>query len=135
MFNFAAFLGALSLRNSVGESILGAFLAYLGIFMPGLLLQSALIPVWNKYRKYNFVKIFFAGVNASAVGLIYASVYILCLRAIVGKAPTAIAIISYPIFVIIASATFVGVGFLKVPAPIVIFLGGLAGLASFYSTI
>lgn len=61
MFNFSAYLGALALRKSPTYSILGAILAYLGIFTPvhispltrlilktqGLILQTALIPVYH----------------------------------------------------------------------------------------
>lgn len=61
MFNFAAFLGALSMRNSWGLSIIGATMAYLGIFLPGLALKSGVLPFWKVYRQKPWIKSCFKG--------------------------------------------------------------------------
>lgn len=45
MFNIAAFCGTLACRDmGVGGSIVGGILGYLGIFVPGLLIKSGILP-------------------------------------------------------------------------------------------
>src|SRR5690606_8313118 len=46
-FNFAAFLGAAAMVNAGKNGIIGAILSYISIFLPGLLLKSAIIPYWQ----------------------------------------------------------------------------------------
>ncbi|KAJ3128374.1 hypothetical protein HK098_004621 [Nowakowskiella sp. JEL0407] len=80
MFNFAAYCGALALRNSY--SGLSSLFAWIGIFFPGLILQIAVIPVWRQYRSLDAAKTIFRGVNAAAAGLLFSAVYLLSQNAI-----------------------------------------------------
>jgi chromate transport protein ChrA len=125
MFNFSAYLGALAMRETASSSIFGALLAYAGIFAPGLVLQTALLPIWDKYRKLEKIRVVLSGVISSAVGLIYAALFILIKKAVNGTS-----LLESPAFTIIASSSFVLCGWLKVPMPVVIALGGIAGLAT-----
>ena len=52
-FNFAVYLGVLCNPSS---PVLGAFLGWLGIFSPGILLKLALLPLYNSWRKIEAVK-------------------------------------------------------------------------------
>ncbi|KAI8800143.1 chromate transporter-domain-containing protein [Cladochytrium replicatum] len=123
MFNFAAFCGALALRTSTGSSILGAFLAWFGIFAPGLIIQTAILPMWARYRSLRTSQIVFKGVNAAAAGLVFSATYLLSQTAIDAK-PLG----NYPLYVVVTAVSFVAVGFLKMPAPAVIVFGGAVGV-------
>ncbi|KAJ3161179.1 hypothetical protein HDU86_007801 [Geranomyces michiganensis] len=132
-FNFAAFCGALSLRHlGVGPSILGALLAWIGIFTPGLLVKTGVLPLWRHFRGFPHIQILFRGINAAAVGLVYTATYLLWQKAIsvsgggmtMGPMPVG----DSPYYVALVGFAFVGVGFLGVPAPVAIIAGGIAGL-------
>lgn len=71
-FNFAAYLGVLSLPNN---PILGSILGWLGIFSPGILLKLSLLPLYNTWRKNQFAKSILRGLNAAAAGLVYTAVW------------------------------------------------------------
>ncbi|KAJ3083698.1 hypothetical protein HK102_000947 [Quaeritorhiza haematococci] len=128
-FNFAAYCGALALRGSP-FAMIGALLAWAGIFFPGLLLKTAVLPHWKQYRSLPLTQTIFRGVNAAAVGLVFAAVYLLWEKAISGKGsgPGSASVGRYPLYVVITSFTFVVVGFMKVPAPVAIGVGGLVGI-------
>ncbi len=73
----AVYLGALSMVSSRQPTVLGAVLAYIGIFAPGLALHSATMGVWSPLRRRSHRAVFacLRGVNATAVGLVYTAVY------------------------------------------------------------
>jgi len=71
MFTFATYLGALSHENA----FLGASLATMGIFLPGFLLVLAFYKNWNNLAKHPKVSGVIAGINASVVGLLAATLY------------------------------------------------------------
>ncbi len=75
-FNFAVFLGALSVPSNPA---LGALLGYIGIFTPGVVLKLSLLPVYNKWRKYGWARSGLRGLNAAAAGLVWTAVYALFL--------------------------------------------------------
>lgn len=92
-FNFAVFLGALAIQSSPTSStsppeatsdtgtgggypgIFGAFLSWIGIFLPGLALAIAIQSFWRVLRRQKFIIDFLRGVNAAAVGLVFTAVY------------------------------------------------------------
>ncbi|KAJ3018072.1 hypothetical protein HKX48_003182 [Thoreauomyces humboldtii] len=123
-FNFAAYCGAISLRSrGVGPAALGAFLAWTGIFLPGLLIKTAVLPLWRRSRGFPTVQTMFRGVNAAAVGLVFTATYLLWQKVIqvsdggvIGTRPLG----DVPLYVAVMAVTFLAVGFLKVPAPLVI---------------
>jgi chromate transport protein ChrA len=77
-FNFAAYLGVLALPFN---PVLGAFLGWLGIFSPGILLKLSLLPLYNTWRKNQVAKSVLRGLNAAATGLVYTAVWQLFLGA------------------------------------------------------
>ncbi|KAK1509340.1 chromate transport protein ChrA [Colletotrichum costaricense] len=74
-FNFAVFLGGLTAVSAGHSAIIGAAIAFAGIFTPGLVLVHGTMGVWGALRSRPWVKAMVRGVNASAVGLIYTAVY------------------------------------------------------------
>ena len=95
-FAFAAYLGVLAVPSN---PVLGAFLGYLGIFTPGILLKLALLPLYKVWREYAIAKSALRGLNAAAVGLIYTAVWQLFLgmwepRALLGSLANVMALSS-----------------------------------------
>lgn len=71
MFSLAAFLGT-RLRDGVGGA-LGATVAMLSIFGPGLLLVAGVLPFWRALARRAVAARALAGVNAVVVGLLAAA--------------------------------------------------------------
>ena len=55
--------------------VLGAVLAYLGIFTPGLLLKFALLPTYSRFRQHRIVRASLTGLNSAASGLVWTAAY------------------------------------------------------------
>jgi chromate transporter len=73
LFSVAAYLGAQSAPQ--GTPLLGASIAVLCIFLPGMLLAVAGRYVWNHGARLPRVRAALAGVNAGAVGILAAALY------------------------------------------------------------
>eukprot|EP00842_Homolaphlyctis_polyrhiza_P000480 jgi/Hompol1/1432/HPOL_003767-RA len=130
-FDISAYIGALALRASIGESIVGGFAAYICIFLPGLLLMSSLLPFWSRYRSLDWVQSVFKGVNAAATGLVFAATYLLAQKAYTPPLSTHLGAVdtvaNYPIYVAIAIASYTAAGFMSLPTPLAVILGGVFG--------
>ena len=74
-FNFAVYLGALTLQRSRFPTIFGAFLGFLGIFFPEATLAVAVQSFWRVLRRKKCVVDLLRGVNATAVVLGFMTVY------------------------------------------------------------
>lgn len=53
----------------------GAIVAFLGIFIPGLVVQTGFTGLWGSLRKSQTLASGLRGVNAAAVGLVFTAVY------------------------------------------------------------
>jgi chromate transporter len=73
LFSVAAYFGAKSVPG--GVAALGASVAVVCIFLPGLLLAAAGRAVWNQGARLPRVRAALAGVNAGAVGILAAALY------------------------------------------------------------
>ena len=73
LFTFATYLGAVADLGPGGA--LGALLATLAIFAPGLLLLAGVLPFWEALRGRRLVGALLRGVNAAVVGLLVAALY------------------------------------------------------------
>lgn len=73
VFSVAAYLGAMLPGDNGG--LLGASLALIAIFLPGFLLVSAMLPLWQTLQKYPRAASAIAGINAGVVGLLAAALY------------------------------------------------------------
>lgn len=63
-FNFAVYLGALAAINAGHSFIVGALIAFFGIFTPGMVLVQGTMGVWGKLRS-----------STLGEGLVYTAVY------------------------------------------------------------
>ncbi len=73
LFSFAAYLGAVVSPPPSG--LLGAAIALLAIFLPGMLLVIGLLPYWDDLRRIPAAKAAVAGANAAVVGILAAALY------------------------------------------------------------
>jgi chromate transporter len=73
LFTFAAYLGAVASPPPGG--VVGAALALVAIFAPGLLLLMAALVVWQDLRARSSARAAMAGVNAAVVGLLASALY------------------------------------------------------------
>ena len=110
MFSFSAYLGA------VAGGVPGLLLALVGLFLPGVLIIYAVLPFWERVRRYPRVRIALIGVNATAIGLVVGVVFLLWERSVHDPAGAVIALLA-----------FGAVLFYRVPAPLVIAGAGVAG--------
>ncbi|MFC4260587.1 chromate efflux transporter [Marinobacter lacisalsi] len=69
LFTFSAFLG-----GAVG-GIPGSIVALVSVFLPGVLLVFAGLPLWQWLRQHDQARSMLAGVNAGVVGLLLAALF------------------------------------------------------------
>jgi len=110
LFSFSAYLGA------VAAGVPGALIALIGLFLPGILVIFAVLPFWEKVRRQRIVSSMLVGVNATAIGLVVAAVFLLWDRAVPTPSAAAIALLA-----------FGAVAFFRIPAPLVIIGAGVLG--------
>ncbi|KAL4931999.1 chromate transporter-domain-containing protein [Aspergillus undulatus] len=119
-FNFAIFLGALAIQHthqSSPPSILGALLAGLAIFTPGITLSVSIQSFWRVLRRQKPVLDFLRGVNAAAVELVFTAVDRLW-----GD---------WPWWLIVAAVTYAQSKWFNVPPAMAILGGAVSGVAWF----
>jgi chromate transporter len=73
LFSFGAYLGAVVRPTS--NPLLYGLLGLLGIFAPGLLAMTAVLPYWSALRANRPVQAALKGINASVVGVLIAALY------------------------------------------------------------
>lgn len=73
LFTFAAYLGASAAPPPNG--IMGATVALVAIFLPGLLLLSGALPYWDAFRRIPTAQAAMRGANAAVVGVLGAALY------------------------------------------------------------
>jgi chromate transporter len=73
LFCFAAYLGA-SIHPATSPLLFG-LLGLVGIFAPGLLAMTAVLPFWSLLRENRFTQAALRGINASVVGVLIAALY------------------------------------------------------------
>jgi chromate transporter len=73
LFTFAAYLGAVVAPQPNG--VVGATLALVGIFLPGILILIGTQPFWDTFRSRIGAQAAMRGINAAVVGLLGAALY------------------------------------------------------------
>jgi chromate transporter len=73
LFAVAAYLGAIAEPGPRG--FMGAMIALLGIFLPGMLLLTGVLPFWDRLRRSASARAAMAGTNAAVVGILAAALY------------------------------------------------------------
>ncbi|KAK6525314.1 hypothetical protein TWF694_005458 [Orbilia ellipsospora] len=128
-FNFAVYLGSLAAITTGIPTIVGALLGFIGIFAPGMVLAAGMMGLWRAMRKRRWVVSCLRGVNALAVGLVYAAVYRLFQIGVINADDTAgVALGVDPVWVAISATSFVGGRWFGMAPVVVIVLGGALGV-------
>lgn len=71
MFTFGAYIGSFVGVN--GSAWLGGMLGVIAIFLPGMVLLTIGMPIWNAYKNIVLIKAALRGASAAVVGLILAA--------------------------------------------------------------
>lgn len=117
VFAFVSYIGALSMREyGFWGELLGGLVASTGIFLPGTFLIFFVVRFWIRLKRYRVVKASLEGINAASSGLVMAAAILLFQP-----------IESSPINFTIIGGTFCLLLFRKVPSPLIILGGLLAG--------
>ncbi|KAJ3045630.1 hypothetical protein HK097_001141 [Rhizophlyctis rosea] len=126
-FNFAPYLGCLALSPfGPGPAIGGALLGYIAIFLPGLALNAASMPLWQKVRKNKVIGDVLPGMNAAAVGLVFSAGYLLWQKGVLRDGGVR-ALGDFPFYAVVAGIAYVLVDG-GVKTPYVMVGGVVAGL-------
>ena len=116
LFTFAAYLGA-TIQGTWGGPI-GAMVALVAIFLPGILLLMGVLPFWGELRSRPRAQAALRGVNAAVVGLLGAALYNpVWTSAILSPSDLALALVGFVLLVV-----------WRAPPVLVVGLGVLAGL-------
>jgi len=116
LFTFAAYLGTLSTVGPGG--VAGAAIALAGVFLPGFLLLTGVLPFWNAFRSRPWAQALMRGANAAVVGILAAALYDpVFTTAITGAAPFVLALICFVLLIA-----------WRVPAWAVVIVGAAGGI-------
>jgi len=98
LFTISAYMGALLTTPPNGA--LGALLALVAIFLPGLLLVIGALPFWDSLRNRPGLQAAMRGINAAVVGILAAALYSpLWSNAITSWRDAALAAVSFALLV------------------------------------
>ncbi|MFG0330211.1 MAG: chromate efflux transporter [Phycisphaerales bacterium] len=122
LFSFSAYIGGMAALEvepdpTSLDQLRFALLAAGAIFLPAFLLLIGVIPFWSRLRRLESIRRALVGVNACAVGLVVAAVWLLGEDYVTGVFEAFLAV-----------ATFIGVIRFRLPAPAAIILSGVAAL-------
>ncbi len=125
VFSFSAYIGALSMREyGISGSILGGFVAAIGINLPGTLLIFFVITFWQSLKKYRAVRASLEGINAAGAGLVISAAYLLFI-------PLKIDFLNLQtldyLHLGIILVTFLLLKYTKIPHPFIILIGIFMG--------
>jgi len=115
LFSFAAFLGAAAVPGPHG--LLGAVIALIGIFFPGILILLGTLPFWDTLRTRSDAQAIMRGINAAVVGLLGAALYSPVWTGAVGDARD----------VIVAAIGFLLLTVGRTPPIVVVIAGAVSG--------
>ncbi|PSK53901.1 hypothetical protein B9Z65_7707 [Elsinoe australis] len=128
-FNFAVYLGVLSMMGTSYPVILGAFLGFMGIFVPGLAVAIGFMGFWSVLRSKPFVISLLRGVNCTAVGLIFTAVYrIWQIGYLTPEQQEGRPLGDEPWWLVVIVVSYAMSAWLKVPTAAAIVIGGVLGL-------
>lgn len=117
LFTFAAYLGAV-LPGPLG-GVVGATLALIAIFIPGILLLVGALPFWDALRARPLTQAGMRGINAAVVGLLGAALYDpVWTSAVLRPADVALALLGFVLLVV-----------WRAPPLLVVTLGAAGGVA------
>ncbi|CAP69227.1 uncharacterized protein PODANS_1_8950 [Podospora anserina S mat+] len=131
-FNFAVYLGTLTAINGGYSGVLGGFLGFLAIFLPGLWTVHGTMGLWSAIRGWRWVKSSLRGVNAAAVGLIYTAVYRLWQIGWIDQGfSQGKSLADDPWWVVVTAGSYVGGAWFGVEPPVACIFGAVLGLVRY----
>ena len=75
VFSIGSFMGGMAMSDrSSAWQVLGCIIGTVGIFLPSALFVLFFFPIWNNLKKYAVVYRSLEGINAVAVGIMFASI-------------------------------------------------------------
>lgn len=113
LFTFAAYLGAIITPEA---PVLGATVALVAVFLPGMLLLVGVLPFWNRLRALSGATAAIRGASAAVVGILAAAL----IDPIIGSALTGWVPIGIAAFALVLL-------FVKVPPWLIVITGAAAG--------
>lgn len=117
VFSYSAFIGSLAMRSyGLSGEISGGIIAATAIFLPGTFLIFFMVRFWEQLKNISFMKFSLRGILATNSGLTAAAAFLLF-------EPMEVSLLNLSLIVI----TFCLLTFTKVPAPIIMLAGLLAG--------
>lgn len=121
-FSISSYIGALSMREyGLTGQLIGGMVAAAGIFLPGTFLIFFVIRFWDDLKKYRPVRAALEGINAVSCGMLLAAAYLL-FEPMEANTFNIVAII----------LTYCLLQFTKVPSPLIILIGIVAGVGYSY---
>lgn len=131
-FNFAVYLGALAVVGTSVPSYIGALIAFIAMYAPGMFIVVGFMGLWRLLREKAWFLALLRGINAAAVGLVFTAVYKLwqmgyLTAAVQSGSPLG----TDPWLVAITGTAYVGGAWFKMSPPVAILLGGAMGVARY----
>lgn len=131
-FNFAIYLGSLAVVGTGTPSYVGALIAFVAMYAPGLFIVVGFMGLWRHLSGRKWFGAVLRGVNAAAVGLVWAAVYKLwqigwLTGAVQGGSPLG----GDPWLVAVTGTAFVGGAWFRMSPPVAILVGGAMGMARY----
>jgi chromate transport protein ChrA len=128
-FNFAVYLGSLAAAGTALPTFVGALVAFMAIFAPGMIIVSGVMGFWKELRSRRWLVSLLRGVNAAAVGLVYTAVFRLWQIGLLDETKSnGSPLGGDPWWVAITATSFVGGRWFGLNAPLAILLGGVMGM-------
>lgn len=128
-FNFAVYLGALAVASAGSVSLVGAILAFFGIFAPGLVLSICLQSVWAQRRSKKPVVSVLRGINATAVGLVFSAIYRLWqIGYVTAGNANGQSLANEPWWLVVSTLTYAATAWFRVPVVVAMLGGAIMGL-------
>lgn len=118
VFSFCAYIGSLSMRQEgISGELMGSIAATAGIFLPGTFLIFFVIRFWDQLKRYRIVRASLEGINAASSGMVASAAVLMFL-------PLTPNLLNFSLTI----GTFLILQFTRVPAPLIILAGILAGV-------
>jgi chromate transporter len=116
LFTFAAYLGAVAGTPPAG--VIGAAVAIIAIFLPGILVLIGVLPFWHQLRAQANAEAAMRGVNAAVVGLLASALY----------SPVWVSAVREPADFAVAAVGFVLLTVWRAPPLLIVLLSAGAGI-------
>lgn len=117
LFSFSSYVGALAMREyGLNGQIVGGLVGAAGTFLPGTILIFFIIRFWDKVKNNRVMRASLEGINAASAGILIATVFLLSRSVEINLVNAGI-----------MTATFLLLYFTKLPPPLLVLAGVLAG--------